>query len=329
MRPIDERVALVDCQLTPQDIGREVLTGLLQTPKCLPPKLFYDHHGSTLFEAITQQPEYYLTRAEQTILAHIGPELRTLVDPSATIVELGSGSGEKTRQILQHMPKASPYVAIDISADALRNALVTLAGEFPDRQFIGMAADYLTALALPDAVTARAKLVVFLGSTLGNFEPSDAVRFLQRWADSLTTRDGLLIGIDLKKDAGRLHHAYNDAQGITAAFNRNVLARINRECAADFEVDQFYHEAVYQGTAGRVAMFLVSRRSQMVTVAGQKIPFGAGERLLTEYSYKYTVAEFHALAQSAGWNPVKVWTDPENLFSLHYLRPMPARREGN
>ncbi|MDA8192555.1 MAG: L-histidine N(alpha)-methyltransferase [Thermaerobacter sp.] len=325
MRPNDYRIQLIDRQPTRQDIVREVLTGLSQSPKQLPPKLFYDNIGSDLFEAITRQPEYYLTRAELAILARIGDDLQRLVDPNATIVELGSGSGEKTRELLHHLSRSAVYAAIDISAEALAAALTTLGEEFPDHRFIGLAADYLRPVALPADVSERPQVVVFFGSTLGNFEPFDAVRFLRRWADSLTPRDGLLIGIDLKKDRERLTRAYNDAQGVTAAFNRNVLTRINRECRADFDIDGFDHEAVYQSVPGRIAMFLISRRSHTVTVAGQPFAFAAGERLLTEYSYKYTIAEFHALADRAGWTPVHVWTDPENLFGLHYLRPQASR----
>lgn len=317
----NRRVKLIDQQPTRADVVQDVLTGLSLAPKRLPSKLFYDARGSELFDAITEQPEYYLTRAEHAILSHIGDDLRSLISPSAAILELGSGSGEKTRQLLRHLPLIKDYIAVDISGDALKSALAALAEEFPDRRLVGLAADYLVPVALPSDFTDRPKLLVFFGSTLGNFEPSEAQRFLRRWARSLSPQDGFLVGIDLKKDPARLYRAYNDAAGITAAFNRNVLTRINRECAADFDEEMFRHEARYHHGAGRIEMFLISQRTQTVHVAGRPVHFGEGERILTEYSYKYSTEEFHDLAQSAGWLPVKVWTDPQDLFSLHYLKP--------
>ncbi|WP_053960877.1 L-histidine N(alpha)-methyltransferase [Sulfobacillus thermosulfidooxidans] len=317
------RYHIIDRQPKSEDILTEVLEGLSQCPKRLPPKLFYDAQGSLLFEAITQQPEYYLTRAEQMILDHIQEPLQALVPHPVTLIELGSGSGAKTRQLLRHLPQASTYVAIDISLDALHSALSALSQEFVHRRFIGIAADYGTAFSLPQHIDKNPKLLVYLGSTLGNFDPPDAQSFLKQWARTLSTADGLLIGIDLKKDAHTLHHAYNDAKGITAAFNRNVLTRINRECGANFPVDHFSHHAEYQAESGRIAMYLVSRYAHRVNIAGHAFAFEKGERILTEYSYKYTVTEFQALARQAGWIAIAAWTDPRNAFSLHYLRPVP------
>lgn len=303
------------------DVREEVLAGLSDSPKHLPPKLFYDGRGSQLFDRITRQPEYYLTRTETAILAGIGPDLRRKVGSSVAVVELGSGSGEKTHQLLRHLPNAAMYVAIDISADALRTALPALAAVFPDKEISGVAADYLSPVTLPPAVREHPVLLVFFGSTLGNFEPEAARRFLAQWASALGPGDGLLIGIDGKKDPARLYAAYNDAEGVTADFNRNVLTRINREVGADFVESQFAHRAVYHAEAGRIEMALVSLRAQTVTVAGRPIHFADGEPIVTEHSYKYTPAEFQTLARLAGWEPVEVWQDPEKLFHLHYLRP--------
>ncbi|WP_051351176.1 L-histidine N(alpha)-methyltransferase [Sulfobacillus thermosulfidooxidans] len=317
------RYHIIDRQPKSEDILTEVLEGLSQCPKRLPPKLFYDAQGSLLFEAITKQPEYYLTRAEQAILDHIQEPLQALVPHPVTLIELGSGSGAKTRQLLRHLPQATTYVAIDISLDALHSALSALSQEFLHRQFIGVAADYGAAFSLPQTIDKNPKLLVYLGSTLGNFDPPEAQDFLERWAQNLSSGDALLIGIDLKKQASILHHAYNDAKGITAAFNRNVLTRINRECGANFPVNHFSHHAEYQAQNGRIAMYLVSHYAHRVSIAGHEFVFEQGERILTEYSYKYTITEFQSLARQAGWIPLTVWTDPRNAFSLHYLRPYP------
>lgn len=307
------------------DVTREVLEGLTKTPKQLPAKLFYDRRGSELFEAITRRPEYYLTTAELSIVRTAGDELKTLLDPSTAIIELGSGSGAKTRHLLQLLPRARAYVAIDISQEALRAALVDLSHEFPRLRMVGVAADYLQPIPGLDTVGDGPKLLVFFGSTLGNFEPEEAGRFLRRWAQAVGSRDRLLIGIDLQKDPERLYAAYNDAAGVTAAFNRNILRRVNREGEADFNENAFAHRALYNAGAGRIEMYLVSQERQRVTVAGQSFDFAEGEVLLTEWSYKYTVEGFWELARGAGWDPIRAWTDADDLFSLHYLAPSFAK----
>ena len=219
------------------------------------------------------------------------------------------------------LPTAPAYVAVDISATALDGALDSLADEFPGRRFLGMVADYLAPVALPPEIEDRPKLYVFFGSTLGNFEPPEAIEFLHRMALSLDPDDALMIGIDLKKAHARIHQAYNDASGVTAAFNCNILNRINRDCGANFDLEDFHHEAEYQPEHGRVAMFLVCHRTHTVNVAGVEILFDAGERVTTEYSYKYSMDEFYALARQAGFSPVRSWTDSGETFSLHYLAP--------
>ncbi len=316
-----EGYSVVNCHPPREDILNEVIAGLTDTPKHLPPKLLYDHSGSSLFDAITRLPEYYLTRSELSILSGIDNDMRSLVSPDAVIVELGSGSGEKTRHLLDMLPRVTAYVAVDISASALDHALSSLAERFPNKCLTGMVADYLTPFVLPGDLEDMPKLFVFFGSTLGNFEPLEAASFLKRIAMSLKPDDALLIGIDTKKAPELIHSAYNDSSGVTASFNMNILSRINRDCAANFIPEYFYHEAEYQPGPGRVAMFLVSRQDHTVTVADRDIYFDEGERIRTEYSYKYSLEEFHSLVAEAGWSVERSWTDANEMFSLHYLRP--------
>ncbi len=313
--------SMVDCHPRREDILHEVVTGLTKMPKHLPPKLLYDPKGSALFDTITRQPEYYLTRSELSILSSIGDNMQSLVSPDTVIVELGSGSGEKTIHLLNMLPEETAYVAVDISASALDSALSSLAVQFPRKRLIGMVADYLTPLVLPGNFENMPKLFVFFGSTLGNFEPLDAVHFLNDMALSLKPHDALLVGIDLKKTPELIHRAYNDAAGVTAEFNYNVLTRINRDCSANFTLEYFRHEAEYQPDAGRVAMFLVSKKEHTVTIADYDVYFSAGEPITTEYSYKYSIEEFYSLAYQAGWSIDQSWTDANELFSMHYLRP--------
>ncbi len=296
----------------------EVLAGLARPRKAIPPKFFYDEEGSRLFEAICRLPEYYPTRTEIGILAECVAEVRGMVGEGCVLIEPGSGSSLKARLLIQGLgPRA--YVPMDISQDHLERSARSLAGDFPGLPIHAVAADYTRSLALPELPQGR-RLVFFPGSTIGNFEPPDARTFLAHMARWCAPDGGILIGVDLKKAPALLHAAYNDAQGITAAFNLNLLRRINRTLRGDFDVSAFAHYAFYNPPFGRIEMYLVSLRDQEVHVDGRGFSFERGEGLLTEHSYKYTIRSFQALAREAGLEPLRVWQDPEGLFSVHYLR---------
>jgi dimethylhistidine N-methyltransferase len=299
-------------------LREDVLAGLALPQKSIPPKYFYDEEGCRLFEAICELPEYYLTRTETAILRRNVADIAQFVGPDAQLIEYGSGVQAKTRILIQAL-QTRLYVPIDIATDTLRASSNELAGRFPWLNVVGVCADYTQPLALPEfvGVPIRRKLVFFPGSTVGNFTPAEALQFLKQARRTAGARGALLIGVDLKKDKAALDAAYADAQGVTARFNLNLLARINRELGADFQVDRFRHKAFYDPATGRVEMHLESLHSQIVHVAGQRFDFAPGETIHTEISCKYSVAEFQELGKRAGFSPEKVWTDPEQLFSVH------------
>ncbi|HEX9626006.1 MAG TPA: L-histidine N(alpha)-methyltransferase [Acidiferrobacterales bacterium] len=297
----------------------EVLLGLSTDPKSIPPKFFYDATGSRLFDRICELPEYYLTRTETAILAACGAELAGLVGPDCLLVEFGSGSSRKVRVLLEALQPAA-YLPIDISREHLLATARGLARDYPWLRVHATCADYSNGVTLPVDADGRHLLGFFPGSSIGNFDPADALAFLRSVAGLLGPDGALLIGVDLKKDAAVLQAAYNDAQGVTAEFNLNLLAHINRELGADFDLQAFEHCAWYDPRRGRIEMHLRSRHDQSVRLAGHEFRFGAGESLHTENSYKYDAGEFQSLARAAGFKPVRLWTDPERLFSLHYLR---------
>jgi len=299
----------------------DVLTGLGAAAKSIPCKYFYDRRGSELFEAICATPEYYVTRADLEILdAHL-EEIAALAGPGAHVIEFGSGAGIKTRHLLAALDRPVAYTPIEISTAALDASARALAAEFPGLDIRPLAADYTQPVppGTFSAIAAR-RLVYFPGSTISNFDRDQAVAFLRRICRIITPDGALLIGVDLKKPLSRLLPAYNDAAGITAAFNLNLLQRINRELGGDFDPALFRHEARYNETAGRIEMHLVCRRAQRVTVAGRRFSFAAGESIHTENSYKYTIGEFTALAAAGGLKVVAGWTDGEVLFSTHFCR---------
>jgi dimethylhistidine N-methyltransferase len=309
-----------DLKPAPASFLEDVLTGLERSPKALPPKYFYDAKGAALFDAICELPEYYPTRTEVALLNAHGAEIAQRVGPGAAIVEYGSGSGRKTR-ILVAAARPSAYVAIDISREQLREAAAQLADEFPQVAVSGVCADYTQPLSIDafDGGRGGRRVVFFPGSTIGNFTPAEAHDFLTN-ARRVAGADGaMLVGVDLKKDRELLHAAYNDAQGVTAAFNLNVLARINGELGGDFDLASFEHHARYDDALGRIEMHLVSTREQTVHVGGREFRFARGESIHTENSYKYSVEDFRALARSAGFAPAHVWIDERRLFSIHYL----------
>jgi dimethylhistidine N-methyltransferase len=301
------------------DFAAAVIDGLSHPQKSLPCRFFYDARGSELFEEITQLPEYYPTRTETAILeAHAGA-MAEGVPGGGVLVELGSGSSLKTEILLRHLPQLGAYVCVDVSESALGAAHARLASRFPALDVRPVVGDFSRAVRLPGDLAERPKTGFFPGSTIGNFTPTEAVRLLAAFRVSLAPDGRLIVGVDLKKDARRLHMAYNDAQGVTAAFNLNLLVRINRELRGTFDLGAFRHEAVYNPRQGRIEMYLRSTRRQAVGVLGRRFSFEPGERIHTESSYKYTIGEFQDLACSAGWRPGRAWTDREALFSVHEL----------
>ena len=298
----------------------EVLRGLRSPQKELPCKLFYDDRGAQLFEQITALDEYYPTRAEQRIMRAAGTEIAAQVGPECLLIEYGSGSSQKTRILLDNLASPAGYVPIDISREQLRESAAAVANAYPGLRVLPVCGDYTASLQFPTQLPAcKRRLAYYPGSTIGNFVPEDARRFLTRIAEVCGRDGGLLIGVDLKKDPLMLHRAYNDALGITSAFNLNILTRLNRELGADFALDQFRHYAFYNPVFARVEMHLVSLREQVVRLNDVKIHFDRGESIWTEASYKYNPPEFAALAGDAGWRVEQLWTDDRGLFSVHYL----------
>jgi dimethylhistidine N-methyltransferase len=301
------------------DFGRDLIAGLLAHPKRLPPKHFYDTAGSLLFERITELPEYYPTRTEVGILADSATRIARFVPHGAALVEFGSGASTKVRLLLQDMPSVRAYVPVDISAEFLDAEAERLRREFPQLTVAPVAADFSRDFELPADIRALPRAGFFPGSTIGNFEPHEATEFLRLARRTLGHGAIFVVGVDLVKDERILHAAYNDAAGVTAAFNLNLLARANRELGADFDPALFAHRAFYDAARGRIEMHLVSRKAQRVSLLGRSFPFAAGESIHTENSYKYTVEGFTALAQEAGWQSAAVFQDPQGLFSVHVL----------
>lgn len=303
-----------------QQLHREVLRGLQQAQKTLPSKLFYDELGSQLFEAICELEEYYLTRTETAIMrAHIG-EIVSLLGQGCVLIEYGSGNSQKTHLLLEALPDPVAYIPVDISETSLIRSAATLAAAYPGLAILPVWADYTHPFTLPLITRPGArKVAYFPGSTIGNFYPDQAVAFMQRLAHTTGPNGALLIGVDLKKDPAVLNRAYNDRAGVTAVFNLNILARLNREFGADFQLDQFVHYAFYNEFEGRIEMHLISQRAQTVHMGEHTIPLKAGETILTEVSYKYTLEGFQHLAAQAGFSLGRVWMDAGHQFSIQYL----------
>lgn len=314
-------VSFVDLQPAVGRFLDDVLAGLGSAPKSLSPKYFYDARGCRLFEAICELPEYYPTRTELALMHEHAADMAAQLGDGGLLIEFGSGAGVKTGVLLRSLqPQA--YLPVDIAADALRDSTARLAAEFPVLPIIAVCADYMQPLRLPvpPALNSARRVIYFPGSTIGNLTPEEARGFLVRARELAGAGGALLIGVDLKKDPAQLHAAYNDAQGVTAEFNLNLLRRINRELAADFDLDRFRHVAFYDAVAGRIEMHLESLCAQTVTVSGRSFAFGAGERLHTENSCKYSVSEFQRLAATAGFAAERVWVDAGQLFAVHLLR---------
>jgi dimethylhistidine N-methyltransferase len=298
----------------------DVLRGLRAPAKELPCKYFYDDDGSRLFDRITELPEYYLTRTELAIMRRSAREMAACLGAGCLLVEYGSGSSVKTPWLLEQLAAPAAYVPIDISGPHLRRSAADLAARFPKLEVVPVCADFTQPVPLPRLQTRfRRRAVYFPGSTIGNFTPDEAIQLLRQTAHLVGPGGALLLGADLKKDPRVIDAAYNDSQGVTAAFNRNLLVRINRELGADFDVEQFWHHAFYQPGEGRIEMHLVSRRDQCVNLGRERIAFAEGESIRTEYSYKYSLAALRAVAAAAGFEVRRVWNDPERYFTVQYL----------
>jgi L-histidine Nalpha-methyltransferase len=307
---------------------RDVLRGLRRRPKRLPCKYFYDAEGSRLFEEICELDEYYLTRCELQLLRRHAGEMAELAGPRAVLIEYGSGSGLKTRLLLDRLRDPAAYVPVDISGEHLRRSAERLARRYPGLAVLPVAADFTRPFDLPPLPPGAGRRTVFFsGSTIGNFRPAEAARLLAGMARLCGPDGGLLIAADRKKDRAVLEAAYNDRRGVTAAFNLNLLARINRELGADFALDRFRHRAFYDAARGRIEMHLVSLADQTVQIGGSAVAFARGETIRTEYSYKYDPQDFASLAARAGLRVDREWTDEKGWFGAWRLTPQAGGRD--
>jgi dimethylhistidine N-methyltransferase len=315
---MDPRLA----QATPSSEGDgfagNLLEGLSRTPKAVACKFFYDEQGSHLFDAICALPEYYQTRTELALLSRHAGEIAALIGPGREIVEFGAGSLTKVRILLDALEQPAAYTPLDISGDYLGAVVHALAHDYPALALRPIVADFTRPLVIPALAGIARRAGFFPGGTIGNFRPDAAVQLLRRMRASLNG-GGLLVGVDLVKHPARLHAAYNDSAGITAAFNKNLLGRANRELGADFDLDAFAHYAPYNSAAHRIEMYLVSLKRQSVRIGQRRFDFAQGETIHTEDSHKYTIEAFRELAAHAGFAPRAVWTDAERLFSIHWL----------
>ncbi|MEM1093434.1 MAG: L-histidine N(alpha)-methyltransferase [Bacteroidota bacterium] len=321
--PVAPEITLIDHGVPPDTLLDDVLAGLHAAPKTLPSKYFYDETGSRLFDAITELDAYYPTRTEMGIMDGYIGEMVEAIGKRALLVEYGSGSSLKTRVLLDHLPSLVGYVPIDISGEYLLATAYQLAERYPELPIAPIAADYTSDFRLPSLADEAENVVAFFpGSTIGNFTPEEAEAFLKGTARLVGAGGLLLMGVDLKKDKHILDLAYDDPEGVTAQFNLNILARLNRELGADFDLGAFAHRAFYNASEGRIEMHLVSRATQTVTIGSVAIHFEAGETIHTENSYKYTLNEAAALAARAGFGVERVWTDANDWFSVQLLRVM-------
>jgi dimethylhistidine N-methyltransferase len=302
------------------DFLADVIAGLSSNPRTIPCKYFYDERGAALFQKICELPEYYVTRTELDILDRHRADIASQLGPNIELIGLGTGAGTKTRILIEALENPAVYIPVDISEKQLRQSTTLFRKIFTDLEILPLCADYLQPVVLPPSRRTPARnIVYFPGSTIGNFEPDEAIQFLHRIANVCRGGGGLLIGVDLKKKRQLLEAAYNDSAGVTAQFNLNLLKRINRELGADFDLTQWQHRAVYNSNAGRIEMHLVSETDQVVHINEHKFHFRRGETIITEFSYKYTPEQFAALAAKAGFEFVRMWTDNERLFGVFYF----------
>ncbi len=307
-------------QIVPDDELDELVEGLRQPEKTISPKYFYDERGSRLFDEITRLPEYYPTETELGIMQDNIGEIASLVGKQASLIEFGSGSSLKTRVLLEHLDELAAYVPVDISEDHLLESARQIREEFRGLDVLPVVADFTQPFQLPDPkVMPVRNIVYFPGSTIGNFTHDEAENLLRVMYEEAGAGGALLIGVDLQKDPAIIERAYNDSAGVTAAFNRNMLRHLNREFGADFDVDAFAHSAEYNREEGRVEIRLVSERDQQFRLGDEAFSIARGEAILTEYSHKYTLEGFAAMAGTAGFRVERVWMDAERLFSVQYL----------
>ena len=318
---MDTTVQVIDSPDRLKSFRDDVFEGLSREQKELPCKYFYDDRGSELFNTICGLDEYYPTRTETALLQAHGREMADLIGPGVCLIEFGCGSLLKTRLLLDALRSPAAFVPIDISADHLLQSAAGLAADYPNLEVLPVVADFTRPVKLPDKArkASENRIGFFPGSTIGNFDHAGAADFLATVADMVGGGGALLIGVDLKKDEDILVRAYDDAQGVTAAFNRNVLERINRELGGCFDIETFRHRALYNGAEGRIEMHLVSEKDQTVTVHDRDFTFTEGETIHTEDSYKYHIEEFSSFAAGAGFRSARTWVDGDGLFSLHYL----------
>ena len=318
---MDTTVQVIDSPDRLKSFRDDVFEGLSREQKELPCKYFYDDRGSELFNTICGLDEYYPTRTETALLQAHGREMADLIGPGVCLIEFGCGSLLKTRLLLDALRSPAAFVPIDISADHLLQSAAGLAADYPNLEVLPVVADFTRPVKLPDKArkASENRIGFFPGSTIGNFDHAGAADFLATVADMVGGGGALLIGVDLKKDEDILVRAYDDAQGVTAAFNRNVLERINRELGGCFDIETFRHRALYNGAEGRIEMHLVSEKDQTVTVHDRDFTFTEGETIHTEDSYKYHVEEFSSFAAGAGFHSARTWVEGDGLFSLHYL----------
>ena len=316
--PLSERLLFHDLEPERSCFHKDIINGLSGRPRSIPPKYFYDEHGSHLFDAICDTPEYYPTRTEVAIIKDNLNEICAYLGKECVLIEPGSGASKKIRLLLDVL-EPHTYIPLDISSDYLYSVASDLVSEFPKLKVIAACVDFTAPIKLPDYPAQKRRVAFFPGSSIGNFEPEEAVIFLRNLHDLVQADGGLLIGVDLKKDPDILNNAYNDKQGITAQFNLNVLAHINRELNANFNFDCFEHKAFYNEVLGRMEIYLLCKSGQTVTVGNSVFEFVEGESIHTENSYKYSISEFHALAGEAGFKNKKTWVDTNKLFSIHYF----------
>ncbi len=302
------------------DLLSDVIAGLTSDPRALPCKYFYDERGAALFQKICELPEYYITRTEIDILDRHRAEIASQLGPNTELIGLGTGAGTKTRILIEALKQPAVYVPIDISEKQLRKSTAHFQKIFPNLEILPVCADYLQPVVLPSPRhKATRNVVYFPGSTIGNFEPSEALEFLRRIGNVSGRGGGLLIGVDLQKDQNVIEAAYNDKDGITAQFNLNLLAHINRELGANFDLSRWEHDAIYNSEAGRIEMYLISVTDQSVRIQDRQFHFRAGEKILTEHSYKHTPEGFIDLARQVGFDFVQLWTDEARLFGVFYF----------
>jgi dimethylhistidine N-methyltransferase len=313
------RLAFHDFSPDLGDFRQAVIQGLMARERSIPCRFLYDERGSALFETICTLPEYYPTRTELKILRAIAPEVAARLGPGVQMIELGGVSSLKARILLDALKSPSAYIPVDISREPLRASAKALHAEKPNLAVLAVCADYSQPFDLPVAPGGGPRLGFFPGSTIGNLRPDEAIAFLAIWAAKLGPDSAMIVGVDLRKDPAILEPAYDDAQGVTAAFSKNLLVRANRELDADFRVDAFAHRARYDAVRGRIEIHLESLADQTVHLDGQSFAFVAGERIHVEDSYKYSIDGFKTLAIAAGFRPTTHWTDPDALFSVHYL----------